>query len=381
MENYPVRLLSCDTHLEHDPMVMADYVDAKYHEVLENAFSYITHWNNVLPYQGPDGIPTGTLAGFGRFTEARRGMIDLKTMEIPGAYGGAKEYIEWLDLDGVEAAVMLPGAGLSTCMGLVAHTFPDRDDRIAFIQGYNNFISDFCAQYPGRLLGGACVPHTSIGDAIAELERLKTLSGIATVAPGNFPNGSSSPKPEDDEFYAACLDLGIPITLHGGISSPARNGLNTPEDIATWIIGHTEVATGGPFSASQLILSGIFDRLPDLRFLVLEAGASWLPFMMSTMDHMWDRHRHWIGFELNNPPSWYCTSGHLMWNLISDRPAVEMRDRIGVQNLSWASDFPHSNSNFPRSQVAALELCAGTTPKERYDILWGNAARFYGLED
>jgi predicted TIM-barrel fold metal-dependent hydrolase len=358
---------------------MSDYVDEKFHEILKNALSVITHWPDALPYHGPEGIPTGTLAGSQEFHKARIGKYDLETMEIPGTYGGAKDYMEWMDLDGVETAVILPGATLSTALGMVGALCPP-EDKVEFIRGYNNFISDFCAEYPGRLLGGICVPHTSIDDAITELKRAKSLPGMCTIAPGNFPNGTSSPQPEDDRFYQACLDLGVPYTLHGGISSPTRGSLKSGRDVATWIIGHTEVATGGPFSASQLILSGVFDRLPEMRFIVLEAGASWLPFMMSTMDHMWDRHRHWAGFELKNPPSWYCTSGNILWNIMADRPAIEFRDRIGVENLSWSSDFPHSNSDWPHSQVSAMQLCAGIPAKERYDILWGNAAKFYGIE-
>lgn len=378
MENYPVKLLSCDSHIEHPATVMSAYVGDKYQDILKNALSVVSLWNNSMPYSGPNGVPLGTLAGVGLFHEVRQGKYDLETMQIPGTYGGSKEYIGWLDLDHVEAAVVLPGATLTAALAMVGMTC-DRDDRIEFIRGYNNFISDFCADYPGRLLGGACVPHTSIDDAIAELHRIKDMPGIATISPGNFPNGSSSPAAEDDRFYAECMELGMPITLHGGVSS-APGSIKTPKDVATWIIGHTEVATGGPFSAAQLIMSGIFDRMPEMRFIILEAGASWLPFMMSTMDHMWDRHRHWAGIDLKNPPSWYCTSGNLLWNVIADRPAIEFRDRIGVGNLSWAADFPHSNSEWPHSQVSALQLCAGIPAKERYDILWGNAARFYGLD-
>jgi predicted TIM-barrel fold metal-dependent hydrolase len=146
-----------------------------------------------------------------------------------------------------------------------------------------------------------------------------------------------------------------------------------------WIIGQTETTTGGPFTAAQIILSGLFDRLPDLRFLIAECGAGWLPYMMGEMDHMYYRHRHWAGFELVNPPSWYCTSGNLVWNLIADHTAIKLRDDIGIANLTWASDFPHSNCQYPYAEVRAKELTAPLTDQERYDVLWGNAARFYRL--
>src|SRR5690606_25901184 len=201
-------------------------------------------------------------------------------------------------------------------------------------RGYNNWLSDFCNQYPDRLKGAGLIPVTSIEDAIAETRRLKDLPCMISVSPASFPNGTASPKPEDDKYWAAALDMDMPITLHGGISSP-MSGMTSPQDAAAWIIGHVEITTGGPFSATQLILSGVFDRFPGLSFIVLECGAGWLPFSMQQMDHFYSRQRYWAGIEIANPPSWYCTSGNLIWNVISDRVAIEMRDRIGVANLTW----------------------------------------------
>lgn len=379
-ENYPVRLFSCDTHIEHYPTAMMDYVDEKFHDVLKNKIVEYAQplWGVGPKLFGPESIHLASFAGHGRFTEISPGSHNVQTDKIPGAYGTAKDYVGWLDLDGVETAVILPGGGLGMALGIVGATF-GHDDRLEFLRGYNNFVSDFCSEYPDRLLGGMVVPMSGVDEALAELHRAAKLPGMVTLSPAAFPNGSKHPLPEDDRFYAECMDLGVPITLHGGLSSPTA-GLETMQDVATWIIGHVEVTTGGPFTATQLILSGVFDRLPDLRFIILECGAGWLPFMMGEMDHFWDRHRHWSGLRLKNPPSWYCTSGNLLWNIISDRAAIDFRDRIGVGNLSWSSDFPHSNSEFPRSQVRALQLCAGIPAKERYDILWGNAARFYGIE-
>lgn len=86
----------------------------------------------------------------------------------------------------------------------------------------------------------------------------------------------------------------MPVTMHGGWSSPI-GGCKTDLDVAAWIIGHVEVVTGGPYTVTQLILSGVLDRIPKLRFIVQEAGAGWLPFSMDIMDHFYDRQRFWAG--------------------------------------------------------------------------------------
>jgi predicted TIM-barrel fold metal-dependent hydrolase len=146
-------------------------------------------------------------------------------------------------------------------------------------------------------------------------------------------------------------------------------------------MGQVECTTGGPYSAVQLILSGVFDRFPDLRFIILECGAGWLPYIMGELNHMYSRHKYWAGINVEQPPSWYCTSGNILWNLIADRTAIKLRDEIGVANLSMATDFPHSNSQYPWSKVRAMELTDGIPAQERHEIMWQNAAKYYRLED
>lgn len=377
MSTYPVKLLSCDTHLEHWPTAMKDYIPEKYHDLFEKgpAACKAHGW---LPHYGEDGVPLAVLAGYRNFWEVRKGVIDVKNMKIPGAYGGPDEYAQWMRMSGITTAVILPGGGFGSTIGVARGTL-DKEGYLAVLQGYNNYANDFCLAYPDQFIGGACLPTTGVDDAIAEMRRVRNkLPGLRTVSPAAFPNGSSTPLPEDDRFYAEALDLAMPLTLHGGISGPW--GIKTDRDTAVWIIGHVELPTGGPYSATQLICSGVFDRFPKLRFIVLEAGAGWLPFSMDVMDHFWDRQRYWAGLELKNPPSWYCTSGNLLWNIICDKTAVRMRDVIGVDNLSWSSDFPHGNSEWPEDASRAMKLLANVTAEERHKILWANAAKFYGLE-
>lgn len=376
--NFPVKLLSCDNHLEHWPTVLKDYVPQKYHNLFDTA-PHVVRMFGQIPHYGPEGICTSVLGGHRQYSETKKGVFsDISTQKIPGAYGGPDEYAHWMRIDGITTAVLLPGAAMGATIG-VARGSGDKDCYMAVLQGYNNYINDFCMAHPDLFIGGACLPTTGVDDAIAELKRVRKLPGMKTVSPGSFPNGSTTPLAEDDRFYAEALNLAMPITMHGGISSPV-SGIKTDRDCATWIIGHVEITTGGPYSATQLIMSGVFDRFPALRFIILECGAGWLPFSMDVMNHMYDRQRFWAGIDIKNPPAWYCTSGNLLWNIICDKTAIKLRNEIGVENISWSSDFPHGNSEWPESRSRAMSLLAGVSDEERHKILWQNAARFYGLE-
>src|SRR3972149_10148767 len=148
----PVRLLSCDTHLEHFATIIKDYVPSKYHEDLSVAARGAMMMGPFSHY-GPEGITLSALAGYGRWSEIKPGAFDIRTDKIPGTYGGPKEYLNWLDQDGVTAAGGLPSNSVGAALGAVKGR-KDFDGYRALVQGYNNWLSDFCAECPDRLLGG-----------------------------------------------------------------------------------------------------------------------------------------------------------------------------------------------------------------------------------
>lgn len=380
----PVKLFSCDTHIEQWPTVFKDYIPEKFHDAIDKAPYLAKLWGQTS-FQGPDGVPFCALSGHGNYPGVRRGQIDLRTDKIAGCYGGAKEYVGWLDVDGIDKAIVLPGVMHGSAFGAVKG-FKDPAGYLAFVQGYNNYLSDFCSEYPDRLLGGASIPVTNIDDALAELKRVSKLPGIKTIAPAVYPSGKDIPTLEDDKFWMACLELDMPITMHQGMSTAyaayhaGNGGFKTEEDMFAFLMCQMDHANGVPFTVGQMILNGLFDRIPELTFLWDECGAGWLPYLAQSMDHFIDRHKCWKNVKLKQMPSWYLTSGNNLWNVIYDPAAIKAIDMIGVDNLTWSSDFPHSNSEYPMSRIRAIEMTAPCTAEERHKILWSNAAKFYRVE-
>jgi predicted TIM-barrel fold metal-dependent hydrolase len=179
------------------------------------------------------------------------------------------------------------------------------------------------------------------------------------------------------------MDLGMPVSLHGGLGAPlwATGAANwDSHDFAVWLIARMELTTSGTYAATQLILSGVFDRLPEFRISTAETGASWIPFWMDQMDNNYYRHKYWAGFDLKQPPSEYVKQGHFLWSVIVDYPAFDFRHHIGVHNMTWASDFPHSACEWPRSRWLVDSMMKDVPEDEKYEMCWGNAARFYGLD-
>ena len=63
-----------------------------------------------------------------------------------------------------------------------------------------------------------------------------------------------------------------------------------------------------------------------------------------------------------------------------DAIGIRLRDVIGVDNMMWGSDYPHSESTFPQSRKILSEILAGVPDEEQAKIVGGNTARVYGFD-
>jgi predicted TIM-barrel fold metal-dependent hydrolase len=63
-----------------------------------------------------------------------------------------------------------------------------------------------------------------------------------------------------------------------------------------------------------------------------------------------------------------------------DAIGIRLRDVIGVDNMMWGSDYPHSESTFPQSRKILSEILAGVPEHEQAKIVGGNTARVYGFD-
>jgi predicted TIM-barrel fold metal-dependent hydrolase len=64
-----------------------------------------------------------------------------------------------------------------------------------------------------------------------------------------------------------------------------------------------------------------------------------------------------------------------------DAVGVRLRDVIGVDNMMWGSDYPHSESTFPQSRKILADILAGVPADEQAKIAGGNTARVYRFDD
>ena len=282
-----------------------------------------------------------------------------------------------MDRDGVDASVMY---------GPITPLFiKDPDLRRVTYRAYNDWLGEFCATAPDRLIGVGLLPIDDAAAAAEELRYLKQIGlrhGMLLAARANPPLWDEYWEP----LWEAGDETGLPIGFHlsGGVRSAVDSGpkVNTIGNRGT-LVATLPVQIDEPLAA--VIFSGALERHPNLKIVLAETGIGWLPYMLERMDDTYgrflDAEEFWRthgGLQLRMKPSEYFK--RQVWATFQIDPVgLRLLDVIGEDRAMWASDYPHGDSTWPNSQQAIEEQFRGVPEELRRRVLCENARTLYGL--
>ena len=278
--------------------------------------------------------------------------------------------------DGIDGEVIYPSVGMLLC------NHPDLDLKRAMFEAYNRWIADYCSVAPDRFYGCGQTALRTPKEGIADLEAISAagLRGVmlpGTPGPAYETDGTDYDDPVWDDFYAAAIDLGLVLSFHiltGPAYRPRGPKLNT----------FMSIIRGNQDLIGTFVFGGVFDRVPDLKIVCVEADAGWVPHYAYRMDHAYNRHRAWLsgGAALERQPSDYMAE-HVKVTFQDDWSAFRMAEAglLTPDQLLWANDYPHSDSTWPYSQDMLDTHTSNLSNEDRAKILGGNAVDLYGLHD
>jgi predicted TIM-barrel fold metal-dependent hydrolase len=140
---------------------------------------------------------------------------------------------------------------------------------------------------------------------------------------------------------------------------------------------------------SHMLLGGVFERFPELRFVLTETGGAWIPPLLQQLDffHKQMQRTGRIGELKYEPdevlplrPSQYFARNCAVGVSFPSPSEAESRHAIGVDNFMWGSDYPHDESTFPNTREGLRRAFAGTPVDELRKVLGANAARIYSFD-
>lgn len=281
--------------------------------------------------------------------------------------------LEAQDLDQIDGELIYGILGMSDRL-------KDPEASVEMLRVYNDWLSEFCAYAPSRLLGIAQIPCHDVNLAMAEAQRVlknSTLRGFDMAAAGK-----QKPyyHPDWEPFWAFANETRIPVHFH-------TFGPEMP-DMTGWDAETKEKARGAAFARGQflrasdilsgLIMGGVLDRFPDVRIVFAESGIGWIPYLLDRLNWTWDEEfKNSLKLSLRPSEYWYrqCYA-----SFQAEESALPALSQVGYDNVLWASDFPHPDGLWPDSQKFITSMFGNLDADVRDKIVYGNAAHLYNLE-
>jgi len=284
------------------------------------------------------------------------------------------ERVKVLDAEGIDRCVLYPG------LGLALGGINDPKLAAASCRVYNEWIADFAAAAPDRLIGVGALP---LQDPEAAVEEVAFIAGHGLRAGFTRPNPSGGRPLHDrafDPVYAALAEAGLPLAFHpAGLpdvtgAAVAMGGLMAPGTHHALILFFDDCLT-----LSNLVYGGVLERHPTLQVAILECGGGWIGHWMDRLDEFLESYS-WTVEPLSLKPSEYFRRQCVVSFDPGEHTAPLLADFVGEDTLIWASDFPHSDAKYPGVVDELMEHTEAMAAPARAKLLGGNALRLYGID-
>jgi predicted TIM-barrel fold metal-dependent hydrolase len=295
----------------------------------------------------------------------------------PGCYE-PKARLEDMDLNWVEASLSFP-----TFPRFCGQTFMEAKDKELSdlcVKAYNDWMFDeWCADSGGRLIP---LPIIQLWDAelAADEVRRNAARGGHAVCFTEIPPFLGLPSVHTDywdPFFGACAETETVVCMHIGSSSRMPS---TSKD-APAAVGSTLTYMNAAMSLTDYLMSGLLERFPTLELAYSEGQIGWIPYVLERADTVWRENRAWGGVadRVKRPPSEYFHE-HIYGCFFDDAHGLRSLDEIGVDNVTFETDYPHSDSTWPHSKKVAEEIMADLNDEQVHKIVRGNAIRMLRLD-
>ncbi len=363
------RLISADSHVVEPPDLWTERIDARFRDraprMVRGAGSFE---GDCFVCEELSPMPITSLAVAGVDSEEYPDRMFGNFENVPA--GGWDPVARVLDQekDSVDAEV------LYTSVGMVMFGLQDGELRAAIFRAFNDWLAEFCSHAPRRFAGIGLIPMDDVDVAVRELERAARLGLKGAMIWGAPPADRPYDSSIWDPLWAAAQSTGLPLSLH---ILTGRQGPGV--DMTSVMRGYGLLHHGIQHALSTIIFGGVLERFPELRIISVENDIGWLAHFIQRIDHAYEKYRSLETRDvIPELPSFYCR--RQVYATFQDAPVgIRLRDDIGVDNIMWASDFPHSDSTWPRSREIVERDFTDVPEDQAGKIVRYNCAQLYEL--
>ncbi len=303
----------------------------------------------------------------------------------PGAYD-AHARLRYMDELGIWAMVLYPNVG-----GFGNQVFGRLDDpeaKLACVRAYNDFLIEWSSADRRRLIPVMTLPYWDVEASVAEIERSATAGHRGVLFTGE-PQSFGLPllgSRHWDPIWAAAQDCNLPVSFHIGSGDFGDEFSDDRVEVegyaATSARAGAKIFMTNGAHVLDLLFSGILERYPKLRFVSVESGVGWLPFLLEAADYQYKAmavEAERSDFKLL--PSEYFRRQVYACCWFETITSDAIVDRVGEDNIMFETDFPHPTSIYGDEVQNTIDAnLGGLSEAIRHKLIWQNAARLYEIE-
>lgn len=311
--------------------------------------------------------------------------MNLSHADVHAGCYDAKARVALMDELGIAAQLVYANV---LGFGGLASAQIDSELRLLSTKIFNDAMAELQEESGQRIFPMALLPWWDVNEAVAEVNRTHKmgLRGInINPEPHGAHVGSAEPIPDLGQAYweplwEICEALDLPVNFHVGASNMAMDFASKKpwpksSEMSKYVVTSALVFMDNATTIANLIFSGLLDRFPKLKFVSVESGLGWVPFLMEALDYQFNEARE--KNDLRQLPSEYVKRSIYTAFWFERRLLTENIRAIGVDNVMFETDFPHPTCLYPIDDVAGA--FKGFTGAEIDKVLSGNAIRVYNL--
>jgi predicted TIM-barrel fold metal-dependent hydrolase len=369
-------LISVDDHIIEPPDLFEGRLPAKF---ADDAPRIVRRDDGADVWRfGPVEVPNVALNAIAGRPKEEYGVEPQSLDEIRPGCWQVDERVKDMDACGVLASMNFP-----SFPGFAARLFAvdDIEFSVALVRAYNDWhIDEWCASHPGRFIPMA-LPMIWDADLCAAEVRRVSAKGCHSLTFTENPAALGYPSFHDpfwNPLWEALIETGTVLSIHlgssGQLTFPAPD---SPPDVMI-----TLQPMNIQSAAADLLWSRTLKEYKDLRIALSEGGTGWIPYFLERADRTYEMHSTWTGQDFGDELPSDVFRRHFLTCFISDATGVQQRHAIGIDNISWECDYPHSDSMWPTApeQLVGVMNDAGVPTDEVAKITHENAMRWYSFD-
>ena len=380
-----IQLISVDDHVIEHPRVWQDRLPRKFLDrgprIVETTETTYNNYNKPVAagqqawfYDGESYPQIGLNAVAGR-PPTEFGLEPLRFDEMrPGCYNPV-ERLRDMDEGGITGSLCFPS--FPRFAGTLFVRAEDKELALACVKAYNDFLLDeWTAADPTRFIPAVILPVWNVDAAVDELNRMVNKGARAITFPENpTPLGLPSIHTDHwDPLWSALEDTETTVCMHFGSSGVRPNvSPDAPQMVSIALMG-----TNSMTALVEMLVSPMFHRHPRLTVALSEGGIGWIPYALERIDDAWNVHRFYLDVNQHTSPA-ELFKDHIFGCFIQDEYGLANRDKIGVDQIMWECDYPHSDSTWPSTRKRAEEMLIDVPDEDCRKILETNARQLYRL--